>query len=114
MSASNQQSVRGTTESIRVIPCEDIVIRFPIPEPWIYIFREERSWGVGSVHSKMRKAGRVKNLKVPKKFSALFLFDEIFFIWVLESKEITHFNHLNLCKSMKMLKNKSFLWKGFV
>uniref|UniRef100_A0A914CC02 Uncharacterized protein n=1 Tax=Acrobeloides nanus TaxID=290746 RepID=A0A914CC02_9BILA len=63
MAAAQQQRARGTTESIRTIPCEDIQIRFPIPEAWIYIFREERTWGVGSVHSKTRRPGKVKNLK---------------------------------------------------
>ncbi|KAI1719136.1 adaptor complexes medium subunit family domain-containing protein [Ditylenchus destructor] len=63
MANVHQQRAKGTTESTRTIPCEDIQIRFPIPEAWIYIFREERHWGVGSVHSKMRKPGKVKNLK---------------------------------------------------
>lgn len=63
MAAVHQQRAKGTTESTRAIPCEDIQIRFPLPEAWIYIFREERHWGVGSVHSKSRKPGRVKNLK---------------------------------------------------
>ncbi|KAE9548682.1 hypothetical protein FO519_008104 [Halicephalobus sp. NKZ332] len=63
MAAAQQQRARGTTESTRTIPCEDICIRFPIPEAWIYIFREDRHWGVGSVHSKSRKPGKVKNLK---------------------------------------------------
>uniref|UniRef100_A0AC34GJP7 MHD domain-containing protein n=1 Tax=Panagrolaimus sp. ES5 TaxID=591445 RepID=A0AC34GJP7_9BILA len=63
MVAAHQQRAKGTNESIRTIPCEDIVIRFPIPEAWIYIFREERHWGVGSVHSKTRRPGKVKNLK---------------------------------------------------
>lgn len=40
--------------------CENIVIRFPIPEAWIYIFREERHWGIGSVHAKIRRPGKVK------------------------------------------------------
>lgn len=63
MAAAQQQMARGTTESSRLIPCEDIQIRFPIPEAWIYIFREERHWGVGSVHSKTRRTGKVKVIK---------------------------------------------------
>ncbi|CAD5232743.1 unnamed protein product [Bursaphelenchus xylophilus] len=63
MAAAQQQRARGTVESARTIPCEDIQIRFPIPEAWIYIFREERTWGVGSVHSKNRRTGKMKNLK---------------------------------------------------
>lgn len=60
MAASNQHLAKGTAESSRSIPCEDIQIRFPIPDAWIYIFREERTWGVGSVHSKTRRPGKVK------------------------------------------------------
>jgi stonin-1/2 len=63
MAAVHQQRAKGTVDSTRAIPCEDIAIRFPLPEAWIYIFREERHWGVGSVHSKQRKPGRVKNLR---------------------------------------------------
>src|SRR5687767_3841803 len=63
MAAAQQQRAKGTTDSTRTIPCEDIQIRFPLPEAWIYIFREERHWGVGSVHSKTRRPGKVKNLK---------------------------------------------------
>ncbi|KAI6212959.1 Adaptor complexe medium subunit family protein [Aphelenchoides besseyi] len=63
MAAAQQQRAKGTVESTRAIPCEDIQIRFPIPEAWIYIFREERTWGVGSVHSKTRRPGKVKNIK---------------------------------------------------
>lgn len=63
MAAAQQQRAKGTVESTRTIPCEDIQIRFPIPEAWIYIFREERTWGVGSVHSKTRRTGKMKNIK---------------------------------------------------
>jgi hypothetical protein len=44
-------------------PCEDIQIRFPIPEPWIYLFRVERRFKYGSVHSATRKPGRIKGLE---------------------------------------------------
>ncbi|CDW56546.1 protein UNC 41, b [Trichuris trichiura] len=47
----------------RQVPCEDIQIRFPIPEAWIYLFREERYWGYGSVHAKLRRPGKVKNIR---------------------------------------------------
>jgi len=46
------------------VPCEDIQIRFPIPEAWIYLFREERHWGYGSVHAKVRRPGKVKVIKM--------------------------------------------------
>lgn len=41
-------------------PCEDIEVRFPIPEVWIYMFRYERRFGYGSVHSAARKPGKIK------------------------------------------------------
>jgi hypothetical protein len=55
MAAANQQRARGTADSTRAIPCEDIQIRFPIPEAWIYFFREERSWGVGWLNKYIKK-----------------------------------------------------------
>ncbi|KAL3072868.1 hypothetical protein niasHS_017842 [Heterodera schachtii] len=63
MAVAHQQRARGTAASTRAVPCEDIVVRFPLPEAWIYLFREQRPWGVGSVHSKQRKPGKVKNLR---------------------------------------------------
>ena len=63
MAAAQIEKNRGGKTTRRQIPCEDIVVRFPIPEAWIYIFREERHWGVGSVHSKKLRPGKVKNLK---------------------------------------------------
>lgn len=44
-------------------PCEDIEVRFPIPEAWIYMFRYERRFGYGSVHSAARKPGKIKGLE---------------------------------------------------
>lgn len=44
-------------------PCEDIEVRFPIPDTWIYMFRYERRFGYGSVHSAARKPGRIKGLE---------------------------------------------------
>ncbi|KAH3854318.1 uncharacterized protein LOC127870737 [Dreissena polymorpha] len=44
-------------------PCEDIEVRFPIPEQWIYMFRYERRFGYGSVHSAARKPGKIKGLE---------------------------------------------------
>ncbi|XP_053400880.1 protein stoned-B-like [Mercenaria mercenaria] len=44
-------------------PCEDIEVLFPIPEVWIYMFRYERRFGYGSVHSAARKPGRIKGLE---------------------------------------------------
>lgn len=44
-------------------PCEDISIRFPIPEPWIYYFRVEKHFRYGSMHSSLRKPGKIKGLE---------------------------------------------------
>ncbi|VDM44781.1 unnamed protein product [Toxocara canis] len=63
MAAAQAEKTKGGKSAKRQIPCEDIQIRFPIPEAWIYLFREERHWGVGSVHAKVRRPGKVKNLK---------------------------------------------------
>lgn len=60
MAASQLEKSKGGRQTKRQIPCEDIAIRFPVPEAWIYIFREERHWGVGSVHSKKLRPGKVK------------------------------------------------------
>ncbi|MCP9259749.1 Protein stoned-B [Dirofilaria immitis] len=63
MAAAQTEKTKGGLSNKRQVPCEDIQIRFPIPEAWIYLFREERRWGVGSVHAKVRRPGKVKNLK---------------------------------------------------
>lgn len=44
----------------RAQPCDDIQVRLPIPEPWIYLFRTEKLFGYGSKHSSSRKAGLIK------------------------------------------------------
>ena len=44
-------------------PCEDIQIRFPIPEEWIYLFRVEKRFRYGSIHSAKRKPGKIKGLE---------------------------------------------------
>lgn len=36
------------------VPCEDVAIRFPIPEAWIYLFRVEKHHRYGSVKSAHR------------------------------------------------------------
>eukprot|EP00108_Taenia_solium_P003087 TsM_000937500 transcript=TsM_000937500 gene=TsM_000937500 len=45
------------------IPCEDVEIRVPVPEEWIYHFRFEKHHKMGSVHSTLRKPGRIKGLE---------------------------------------------------
>jgi len=44
-------------------PCEDIQIRFPLPEPWVYLFRVERRFKYGAVHSATRRPGRIKGFE---------------------------------------------------
>ena len=44
-------------------PCEDIQIRFPLPDAWIYLFRVERRFKYGAVHSATRRPGRIKGLE---------------------------------------------------
>ena len=41
-------------------PCEDIEVRFPMPETWIYLFRYERRFGYGAFKSTTRKPGKIK------------------------------------------------------
>ncbi|XP_052107159.1 protein stoned-B-like [Mytilus californianus] len=44
-------------------PCENIEVRFAIPEQWIYLFRYERRFGYGSLKSAWRKPGKIKGLE---------------------------------------------------
>ncbi|KAM7534930.1 hypothetical protein Aperf_G00000095877 [Anoplocephala perfoliata] len=44
-------------------PCEDVELRIPVPEEWIYHFRVEKHHKMGSVHSALRKPGRIKGLE---------------------------------------------------
>jgi len=45
------------------IPCEDVAIRFPLPEAWIYMFRVEKHFRYGSVKSSHRRAGKIKGIE---------------------------------------------------
>ncbi|XP_055711953.1 protein stoned-B [Phlebotomus papatasi] len=45
------------------IPCEDVAIRFPIPECWIYLFRVEKHFRYGSVKSAHRRTGKIKGIE---------------------------------------------------
>jgi hypothetical protein len=42
------------------IPCEDIQIRFHIPECWIYFFRVEKHFRYGALKSAHRRTGKIK------------------------------------------------------
>jgi len=45
------------------IPCEGIAIRVHIPECWIYFFREEKHFRMGSKKSVNRRPGKVKGIE---------------------------------------------------
>ncbi|KAG6454275.1 hypothetical protein O3G_MSEX008592 [Manduca sexta] len=45
------------------VPCEDVAIRFPIPECWIYLFRVEKHFRYGSVKSAHRRTGKIKGIE---------------------------------------------------
>lgn len=70
------------SRSLGQIPCEDVAIRFPIPECWIYLFRVEKHFRYalfsnlfcllyifilfrryGSVKSAHRRTGKVKGIE---------------------------------------------------
>jgi hypothetical protein len=42
--------------------CEHIEIRFPLPDVWVYLFRVEKRFRYGAVHSSKHKAGKLKGL----------------------------------------------------
>ncbi|CAH8456774.1 unnamed protein product [Schistosoma turkestanicum] len=45
------------------VPCENVEIHIPFPEEWIYHFRVEKHHKYGSVHSTLRKPGKIKGLE---------------------------------------------------
>lgn len=45
------------------IPCENIAIKVMIPECWIYFFREEKHFRMGSKKSVNRRPGKVKGIE---------------------------------------------------
>jgi len=65
------------TKAFGQVPCEDVAMRIPLPEAWIYLFRTEKahvslsqlaagnlnlSSRMGSVKSAHRRAGKVSNI----------------------------------------------------
>ena len=58
----------------RAQPCDDIQIRVPIPESWIYLFRTEKLFGYGSKHATSKKAGLIKVLRHNLTWRALIPF----------------------------------------
>ena len=49
-------------------PCENIQIRFPLPDPWVYMFRVEKRFRYGAIHSVRRQAGKIKVNNVSRLF----------------------------------------------
>ncbi|CAN7999958.1 unnamed protein product [Ixodes hexagonus] len=45
------------------VACEDIQIRFPIPECWVYLFRVEKHFRYGALKSAARKPGKIKGME---------------------------------------------------
>ncbi|PAA87868.1 hypothetical protein BOX15_Mlig001847g2 [Macrostomum lignano] len=45
------------------VPAEDIEIRIPLPEDWVYFFRQEGKFKYNSVHSTLRRPGRIKGIE---------------------------------------------------
>nr|CAG4651580.1 EOG090X00TB [Triops cancriformis] len=45
------------------IPCEDVAVRIPIPEAWIYMFRVEKHFRYGSVKAAHRRTGKIKGIE---------------------------------------------------
>ncbi|KAI8034973.1 hypothetical protein M5D96_012196 [Drosophila gunungcola] len=53
-----------TSRKLGQIPCEDVSVRFPIPECWIYLFRVEKHFSrYGSVKSAHRRTGKIKGIE---------------------------------------------------
>ncbi len=42
--------------------CSEIQIRFPLPDAWVYMFRVEKMFRYGAVHSTKHKFGKIKGL----------------------------------------------------
>lgn len=42
--------------------CENIQIRFPLPDTWVYLFRVEKRFRYGALHSTKAKFGKLKGL----------------------------------------------------
>jgi len=45
------------------VPCEDVSVRIPLPECWIYMFRVEKHFRYGSVKASHRRQGKVKGIE---------------------------------------------------
>nr|XP_003707780.1 PREDICTED: protein stoned-B-like [Megachile rotundata] len=45
------------------VPCEDVMVCFPIPNCWMYLFRVEKHFRYGSVKSAHRRTGKIKGIE---------------------------------------------------
>lgn len=52
----------GYFTNVNDVYCEDIQIRFPLPDVWVYLFRVEKMFRYGAVHSTKSKLGKLKGL----------------------------------------------------
>ena len=81
LSKASSMATNDKTASVRddnsddQCPCEGIQIRFPIPDAWVYMFRVEKRFRYGAIHSVRRKAGKLKvrSLGVRLKVSGIFV-----------------------------------------
>jgi hypothetical protein len=48
--------------NIADVYCQDVQIRFPIPDDWVYLFRVEKRFKYGAIHSAKSKFGKFKGL----------------------------------------------------
>jgi hypothetical protein len=55
-------TLTGTYFTNNEAHCENIQIRFPLPDTWVYMFRVEKRFRYGAVHSSKQKMGKIKGL----------------------------------------------------
>ena len=55
-------TVSGSYYTNSDVHCADIQIRFPIPDVWVYLFRVQKTFHYGAVHSTKHKFGKLKGL----------------------------------------------------
>jgi stonin-1/2 len=56
-------TVSGTYfTKLNEVHCEDIQIRLPLPDTWVYLFRIEKHFRYGAIHSSKHKFGKIKGL----------------------------------------------------
>ena len=74
LSKASSMATNDKTANIRddnrddLCPCENIQVRFPVPDPWVYMFRVEKRFRYGAIHSVRRKAGKIKVILMVEVF----------------------------------------------